>query len=46
MARDDYAGAQELMDQAVVRLQDSPVLLPKRIEILNVRRAVRPMPRR
>ena len=35
MARDDYAHAEQLMDQAVQRFQDSPVLLPKRIEILK-----------
>jgi predicted Zn-dependent protease len=35
MSRQDYAGAQTLMDQAVTRFQDSPVLLPKRIAILR-----------
>jgi len=35
MARNDYASAQALMDQAIVRFQDSPVLLPKRIQILH-----------
>ncbi len=35
IARHDYAKAQALMDQAVARFEDSPVLLPKRIEILR-----------
>jgi len=35
MARNDYAGAQTIMSQAVVRFEDSPVLLPKRIQILS-----------
>src|SRR6185437_10073329 len=35
MARGDYAKAQELMDRAVVRFENSPVLLPKRIEVLR-----------
>ena len=35
MARADYAGAEALMDQAVVQFEDSPVLLPKRIQILH-----------
>ncbi|MBI3677326.1 MAG: M48 family metalloprotease [Proteobacteria bacterium] len=33
--RKDYAGAQKLMDQAVTRFDNSPVLLPKRIEVLE-----------
>jgi Zn-dependent protease with chaperone function len=33
IARNDWAGAQHVMDQAVMRLEDSPVLLPKRIQI-------------
>ena len=33
--RKDYNGAQKLMDQAVTRFDNSPVLLPKRIEILE-----------
>lgn len=35
ISRGDYAKAQALMDQAVARFEDSPVLLPKRIEILR-----------
>lgn len=35
IARNDWAGAQTLMDQAVARFDNSPVLLPKRIEILH-----------
>ncbi|HUJ47133.1 MAG TPA: M48 family metallopeptidase [Rhizomicrobium sp.] len=35
VARGDYAKAQALMDRAVLRFEDSPVLLPKRIEILR-----------
>jgi Zn-dependent protease with chaperone function len=35
MARDDWQGAQSLMDQAVLRFDNSPVLLPKRIAILH-----------
>jgi hypothetical protein len=35
LARKDYPGAQALMGQAVVRFEDSPVLLPKRIQILS-----------
>lgn len=35
MARQDYAGAQAIMDEAVTRFSDSPVLLPKRIEVLR-----------
>ncbi len=34
IARNDWSGAQKLMDQAVVRFEDSPVLLPKHIQIL------------
>ncbi|HXC56868.1 MAG TPA: M48 family metallopeptidase [Rhizomicrobium sp.] len=34
IARGDWPGAQRLMDQAVVRFEDSPVLLPKHIQIL------------
>ena len=33
-ARGDWAGALALMDQAVVRFEDSPVLLPKHIQLL------------
>ena len=33
-ARADWAGALKLMDQAVVRFEDSPVLLPKHIQLL------------
>ena len=33
MARSDFAGALRLMDQAVVKFDDSPVLLPKHIQI-------------
>lgn len=33
-ARGDWSGALRLMDQAVVRFEDSPVLLPKHIQIL------------
>ncbi|HWA90458.1 MAG TPA: M48 family metalloprotease [Rhizomicrobium sp.] len=36
IARGDYPRAQALMDQAVVRFEDSPVLLPKRIEVLKL----------
>jgi len=35
VARGDYPKAQALMDQAVVRFEDSPVLLPKRIKVLR-----------
>lgn len=35
LARSDYAKAQALMDRAVMRFEDSPVLLPKRIEVLR-----------
>jgi predicted Zn-dependent protease len=33
MARNDFAGALRLMDQAVAKFDDSPVLLPKHIQI-------------
>jgi predicted Zn-dependent protease len=36
IARNDYAKAQALMDQAVIRFEDSPVLLPKRIHVLKL----------
>jgi predicted Zn-dependent protease len=36
IARNDYAHAQALMDQAVVRFEDSPVLLPKRIQVYRL----------
>jgi predicted Zn-dependent protease len=35
IARNDYTKAQALMDQAVTRFEDSPVLLPKRITVLR-----------
>ena len=35
MARGDYPKAQALMDRAVIRFEDSPVLLPKRIALLR-----------
>lgn len=35
IARNDYPRAQALMAQAVTRFEDSPVLLPKRIQILH-----------
>ncbi len=35
IARGEWAKAQNLMEQAVVRFENSPVLLPKRIEILR-----------
>jgi Zn-dependent protease with chaperone function len=34
MARSDWSGAMTLMDQATVKFEDSPVLLPKHIQIL------------
>jgi len=34
IARQDWAGAQRLIDQATVRFEDSPVLLPTHIRIL------------
>jgi len=36
IARHDYGRAQTLMDQAVVRFEDSPVLLPKRIQLYRL----------
>jgi len=36
IARRDYAHAQALMDRAVIRFEDSPVLLPKRIHLLRL----------
>jgi hypothetical protein len=36
IAHNDYAHAQQLMDQAVVRFEDSPVLLPKRIALYRL----------
>jgi predicted Zn-dependent protease len=36
IARNDYAQAQTLMDQAVMRFEDSPVLLPKRIRLYRL----------
>ncbi len=36
LARNDYPHAQALMAQAVIRFDDSPVLLPKRIQILHL----------
>jgi tetratricopeptide (TPR) repeat protein len=33
MARNDYSGALHVMDQATLRFEDSPVLLPKHIQI-------------
>ena len=36
IARNDYGRAQALMDQAVVRFEDSPVLLPKRIQVYRL----------
>jgi len=35
VSRGDYPKAQALMDRAVVRFENSPVLLPKRIEVLR-----------
>jgi len=35
ISRGDYPKAQALMDRAVVRFENSPVLLPRRIEILR-----------
>jgi hypothetical protein len=34
--RHNYPRAQQLMDQAVIRFEDSPVLLPKRIQLLRL----------
>ena len=45
MARNDYVGAQTIMNQAVVRFENSPVLLPKRIQICR-NRATSPAPTR
>jgi Zn-dependent protease with chaperone function len=36
IARNDYAHAQALIDQAVIRFEDSPVLLPKRIQLYRL----------
>ncbi len=36
IARNDYRDAQALMDRAVARFEDSPVLLPKRIHLLRL----------
>jgi predicted Zn-dependent protease len=36
ISHNNYAKAQQLMDQAVVRFEDSPVLLPKRIELYRL----------
>ena len=36
IARQDWRDAQALMDRAVVRFEDSPVLLPKRIHLLRL----------
>lgn len=36
VAREDYVRAQALMDQAVLRFEDSPVLLPKRIQLYRL----------
>lgn len=36
IARNDYSHAQTLMDQAVIRFEDSPVLLPKRIQLYRL----------
>jgi Zn-dependent protease with chaperone function len=36
IARRDYARAQALMDRAVIRFEDSPVLLPKRIQLYRL----------
>jgi predicted Zn-dependent protease len=36
IARNDYRDAQTLMDRAVIRFEDSPVLLPKRIQLLRL----------
>jgi Zn-dependent protease with chaperone function len=36
IGRQDYRDAQALMDRAVVRFEDSPVLLPKRIALLRL----------
>ena len=36
IARGDLVHAQSLMDQAVAKFEDSPVLLPKRIQLLRL----------
>ncbi|MEI9929649.1 MAG: hypothetical protein WDM89_03535 [Rhizomicrobium sp.] len=36
VGQQNYARAQQLMDQAVVRFEDSPVLLPKRIQLYRL----------
>ena len=36
IARHDYSHAQALMDRAVIRFEDSPVLLPKRIQLYRL----------
>jgi len=36
ISRHDYPHAQTLMDQAVIRFEDSPVLLPKRIQLYRL----------
>jgi Peptidase family M48 len=36
ISRNDYGHAQALMDQAVIRFEDSPVLLPKRIQLYRL----------
>ena len=36
ISRHDYPHAQSLMDQAVIRFEDSPVLLPKRIQLYRL----------
>ncbi|HTU00095.1 MAG TPA: M48 family metallopeptidase [Rhizomicrobium sp.] len=36
ISRSDYSHAQALMDQAVIRFEDSPVLLPKRIQLYRL----------
>jgi Zn-dependent protease with chaperone function len=36
VSRRDYGHAQALMDRAVVRFEDSPVLLPKRIQLFKL----------
>ncbi len=36
VAHNNYKAAQALMDRAVIRFEDSPVLLPKRIQLLRL----------
>jgi Zn-dependent protease with chaperone function len=36
ISRHNFPRAQQLMDQAVIRFEDSPVLLPKRIQLLRL----------